>query len=67
MKWDNKCLNVWLGGINVKNSFYNCRVTDTGAGVVLLIQKDGQVVIRETYRSSVDEVKQLAENYLQGL
>lgn len=67
MKWDNKCLNVWLGGAKVNDSFYNCRITDTGGGVVLLIQKDGLVMVKETYQSSVDEVKQLAENYLQNV
>lgn len=67
MKWDNKCLNVWLGGTTVNESFYNCRITDTGDGVVLTIQKDSQMIVKETYRSSVDEVKQLAENYLQNI
>ena len=67
MKWDNKCLNVWIGGTKIGDNFYNCRVTDTGGGVVLIIQKDGLMLIRETYQSSVDEVKQLAENFLLNL
>lgn len=67
MKWDNKCLNVWFGGIEIDNDFYNCRITDTGNGVVLIIQKDELIIVRETYQSSIDEVKKLAENFLQGL
>lgn len=64
MKWINKCLNVWMGGTTINNARYDCRITDTGNGVVLIIQKDGNVVVRETYQSSVDEVKNLAENFL---
>ena len=64
MQWDNKCLNVWLGGTSVNNHFYNCRVTDTGSGVVLVIQRDGCMIVRETYQSSVDKVKELAETWI---
>lgn len=64
MQWNNKCLNVWLGGTKRNSHFYNCRVTDTGGGVVLIIQKDGDMVLRETYQSTVDEVKALAETWI---
>lgn len=64
MKWINKCLNVWMSGTTINNARYDCRVTDTGSGVILTIQKDGNVIVRETYKSSVGEVKILAENFL---
>ena len=65
MKWTNICLNVWIGGIRVKDNFYNCRVTDTGSGIILLIQKDDNILLRETYNtSSVDEVKVFAEGFI---
>jgi hypothetical protein len=67
MQWDNKCLNVWLGAKTVNNNLYNCRVTDTGDGVVLVIQRDGDMIVRETYHSSVDEVKTLAESFITKL
>ena len=67
MKWENKCLNVWISGTTIKNNFYSCRITDTGDGVVLIIQKDALMIVRETYKTSVDEVKKLAEIFLANL
>lgn len=61
MKWDNKCLNVWISGTTFKDKFYSCRITDTGSGVVLIIQQDGTVIHRETYYSAVKDVKLIAE------
>lgn len=61
MKWDNKCLNVWLGGTTFKGKFYHCRITDTGSGVVLIIQCDNTVIHRETYFDTVKNVKLIAE------
>lgn len=65
MKWNNVCLNVWIGGIRIGDDFYNCRITDTGGGIVLLIQKDDAILLRETYNtSSVDDVKTFAEDFV---
>lgn len=64
MKWDNKCLNVWMSGAVVDSKIYNCRITDTGGGIVLVIQCDGKLIHRETYIDTVDNIKQLAKDII---
>lgn len=64
LKWDNKCLNVWIGGTTFKDKFYNCRITDTGSGIVLVIQQNGTIVHRETYIDTIENVKLIAEQII---